>query len=303
MLRFLTYNIHRCRGADGRLSPSRIAEAIARFSPDVVGLQELDVGSARTGGVDQAHLLARQLGMNVHFHPVRSVGEGWSGIAVLTRRPVRLVRAGPLPALSVAQRLVPRCALWVAVEVEAGNEVQVVDTHLGLLGRERVRQVAALLGPDWLGHPACHAPKVLLGDFNAVPRSAAYRAITRSLSDVQKLLTQRRRPQPTFPAPLPTLRLDHVFVSAETVRVIAVDVPRSTLTRMASDHLPLVVDLGISDRSGLSRPLHEPARRASFGVGQVPGADQQADAGPGQVQSERSREDVWKQNRNDRRRE
>jgi len=243
-LRLLTYNVHRCQGTDRRLSPARIAEVIARCRPDVVALQELDIGRARTRWVDQAGSIAHRLGMDVHFHPaLQSDGELY-GDAILTALPARLVKAGLLPALAVARRLEPRGALWVAVEVE-GVAVQIVNTHLSLIGRERVRQVAALLGPEWLGRSDCLGPKILLGDFNAVPRSTAYQAITHTLADAQRLLAPARRPIPTFPARLPTLRLDHVFVSQDSVRVTAVEVPRSLLTRVASDHLPLVVDLEI----------------------------------------------------------
>jgi endonuclease/exonuclease/phosphatase family metal-dependent hydrolase len=257
MLRLLTYNVHRCRGADRRLSPSRIAEVIEACAPDVVALQEVDARSARTGGVDQAHLLARELGMSVHHQPVRQVrAGGWSGLAVLTRGSSRLVRGGLLPALGVARRLVPRGALWVAVEV-GGTEVHVVNTHLSLIGPERLRQAEALLGPDWLGHVDCREPRVLLGDFNAVPHSAAYQAISGALNDAQRLLRRRRRPKPTFPAPLPTLRLDHVFVSSGTVRVVDVDVPRTTLTRVASDHLPLVVDVKLVPAQAGTRMFRE----------------------------------------------
>jgi hypothetical protein len=108
-----------------------------------------------------------------------------------------------------------------------------------------------------------------------VPRSAAYQAITRALADAQHLLAPARRPIPTFPARLPTLRLDHVFVSPESVRVTGVEVPRSLLTRMASDHLPLVVDvellaepvigLSLMESSGTSEPA-EPARPAARGA-------------------------------------
>jgi endonuclease/exonuclease/phosphatase family metal-dependent hydrolase len=260
MPRILTYNVHRCRGTDRRLSPARIAEVIARCSPDIVALQELDIGRARTGRVDQAHLIARRLEMDFHFHSVLQVEEELYGDAILTALPARLVKAGPLPAFAMARRLEPRGALWVAVDVGDGVEVQIVNTHLSLIGRERVRQIAALLGPDWLGHMDFREPRILLGDFNAVPRSAAYKAIARNLSDAQMLVQPRRRPQPTFPAPLPTLRLDHVFVSATSVQVTGVDVPRGMPARVASDHLPLVVDFEVMVDRTLSRPLKKPAR-------------------------------------------
>ena len=52
----------------------------------------------------------------------------------------------------------------------------------------------------------------------------------------------------TFPARLPMLRLDHVFVSRSVV-VTGVHTPRSALVRKASDHLPLVVDFHVAARA------------------------------------------------------
>jgi hypothetical protein len=45
----MTYNVHRCVGADGRADPRRIAEVIAACQSDMVALEELDVGR-RWGG-------------------------------------------------------------------------------------------------------------------------------------------------------------------------------------------------------------------------------------------------------------
>ena len=69
MYRIVTYNVRRCLGTDGRLEPGRIAEVIASCDPHIVALQELDVGRARTGGVDQAEAVAAALGMQMHRHP------------------------------------------------------------------------------------------------------------------------------------------------------------------------------------------------------------------------------------------
>ena len=46
----MTYNVRRCLGLDGRLWPERIAETIVECDPDVIALQELDVGRARSLG-------------------------------------------------------------------------------------------------------------------------------------------------------------------------------------------------------------------------------------------------------------
>ena len=136
-LRILTYNVHGCRGTDGRLSPERIAAVIAEARPDVVALQELDAGRARSGGLDQAHAIARGLGMRFHFRAALHVEEERYGDAVLSALPLRLVKAGPLPG---QPSLEPRGALWVSVDLGGGTELQVVNTHLGLLGASASRR-------------------------------------------------------------------------------------------------------------------------------------------------------------------
>ena len=229
-LKVLTYNVHSCRGRGGRHDPARIAEVIATAEPDVIALQELDVGRMRTGGVDQAHAIAQHLRMSAHFHPALHVEEEKYGDAILTALPSRLVKAGPLPSFGE-----PRGAIWVEIGLR-GIRLQVVNTHFGLRRRERMIQAHTLAGDEWLGNPACSAnPAILAGDFNAVPRSRAYGILAEGLS--KHVLTIPARP--TFPARLPVLRLDHVFTN-RLARIIRYDVIDTPLARRASDHLPLL---------------------------------------------------------------
>jgi endonuclease/exonuclease/phosphatase family metal-dependent hydrolase len=243
MVRILTYNVHRCIGVDRRLDIGRVAEVIAAQSPDIVALQELDVGRARTGGVDQAHRLALRLGMAFHFNAALRVEEELYGDAILTALPERLIKAGPVPGHPRFSRLEPRGALWVAVEV-GGVEMQVINTHLGLLPREQQIQAVALAGEDWLGSAARGAPLMLVGDFNATARTLVYRTFAARLTEARRA-ARLSRPAPTFPSSMPILAIDHVFVSANVV-VEAVRTPLDPLSRVASDHLPLVVDFRLA---------------------------------------------------------
>ena len=242
LARILTYNVHRWVGTDRQISPSRIAEVIASCEADIVALQEVRAGRARTGAVDQAAGLAAALGMDMHFQPtIRLFGEQF-GIAILTRKASRVVRSGRLPTLSTGRSLEKRCALWVAVEI-GGVELQVVNVHLSLRSRERLHQAAALLGSDWLGHADCCDPAVLLGDFNAPPHSRSYRLLASRLRDAQ-LATPNGDPQATFHTRAPVLRLDHVFVTP-SVEVVTASPVRSPLARVASDHFPLLAELRV----------------------------------------------------------
>jgi endonuclease/exonuclease/phosphatase family metal-dependent hydrolase len=239
-LRVMTYNVHSCIGMDGRLSPDRVARVIAQHEPDIVALQELDVGRRRTGRADQAHLIARHMEMAYHFHPTIQLEEERYGNAILSRLPMRLVKAGKLPGLARWPVTEPRGAMWVAVEVD-GLEIQVFNTHFGLSPRERLVQVQALLGRDWLAHPDCPGPIILLGDLNAGPTSSVCRRLSDVLSDVQLTLADQR-PKKTWFSPFPASRIDHILVDPG-ITVLTVDVPKTRLTRLASDHLPLIAEL------------------------------------------------------------
>jgi endonuclease/exonuclease/phosphatase family metal-dependent hydrolase len=260
-IRVLTYNVHRWLGTDRKIAPARIAEVIASCDPDIVALQEVRVGRVHTGASDQAASVARELGMDLHFQPtIRILGEQY-GIAVLSRHPSKLVKSGRLPTLSAKPAFEKRCALWVSAQVD-GHEVQVINAHLSLRSGERRTQAAALLGDDWMGHPDCADPAVLLGDFNAPPYSRSYRLIADHLRDAQ-LSNPIGEPQPTFHTRAPVLRLDHVFVT-KSVEVMAAAPVRTPLTRVASDHFPLLAELRVRSHADKGRGGRTPAAEKQF---------------------------------------
>jgi len=242
----MTYNVHSCRGVDGRLDVGRVAAVIAQSRPDIVALQEVDVRRSRTAGVDQAHAIAERLGMHFHFNAALTVAEERYGDAILTSLPMKLVKSGALPNLRKMQvrgrkiELEDRGALWAEIEVD-GRPLQVFNTHLGLVPLEQRAQSQTLLGPDWIG--ACADPLILIGDLNATPRYACYKRFTARLKDARKLAPGKPG-APTFPSRLPMLRIDHVFVS-DGIKIDGVHAPDTALGKVASDHLPLVVDFNL----------------------------------------------------------
>ncbi len=181
--------------------------------------------------------------MACHFHAALKVEEEQYGDAILTCYPQRLVQAGPLPGYAPIRALEPRGALWADIEVE-GVSVQVINTHLGLVPREQQIQAACLCGPAWLSHPHCQGPTILLGDFNATVRSVVGRTLLKSLRSA-RALAKTKTLTATFPSPLPVLKIDHLFVSPQ-IAVTDIFVPFTPLTRLASDHLPLVMDFEVT---------------------------------------------------------
>nr|AYM52730.1 endonuclease/exonuclease/phosphatase family protein [Archangium disciforme] len=227
-LRVMTFNIQ--SGARGLENVARVIRASV---PDVVALQEVDVGSTRAGGVDQVAELSRLTGLRhrAHFRTTELYG-GAYGIALLSRFPLEALAQYPLPVPDGAE---PRTLAHAVLQVD-GREVSVYLTHLirrPFNGDARVRQsalVARLMAAD-------ARPKLLLGDLNDDPGSRPIRLLRRTLRDV---VATTGGAEGTYPLPLflPTLRIDYVLAcdafTPVSSRVLRVEV---------SDHYPVVADL------------------------------------------------------------
>jgi endonuclease/exonuclease/phosphatase family metal-dependent hydrolase len=245
-IRIATYNVHGCRGTDGRIDPLRIAEVLTKLRVDVVALQELDSGRSRSGGMDQAQAIASHMRMHFHFHAVYKVQGGEYGNAILSAWPLHLVQAASLPSLGE-----PRGALWASVALPTTN-LEIITAHLGLRRRERAMQIAALAGAKWLKSVDLHSkPTILLGDLNALPSSIAYRMLARQFDYGSP------GGGPTFPSRFPLLKLDHVL-SRNGPRIVSQYVPKERPFRSASDHLPLVAEVEFHDSVGEDSDCHVP---------------------------------------------
>ena len=244
--RLMTYNVHRCVGLDRRHAPHRIAEVIALLNPHLVALQEIEDCNPRTGRVDQAQVISDILQTEFHFHPARQRGGTKFGNAIFSRLPMRMIRSAILPGLPPLP-IQSRGALWVSIGIGDVN-LQIINTHLGLIPRERLLQAGSLVGREWLAHPECREPRILCGDFNATSASRIYRLFGDSLRDVHR--ENGGKPASTWPSFFPILRYDRVFVDPRII-VCKVLVPRTPLTAVASDHLPLVLDFKILKKQPL----------------------------------------------------
>ena len=111
-----------------------------------------------------------------------------------------------------------------------------------VLEAEQQAQAAALIG-DWMASDAWTSPAMLVGDFNAAPYTRTYRMLARALRDAQHGLPFV--PVSTFPSKFPFMRIDHVFLAGPW-KVRKVETPYSGYARIASDHLPLVIDFHLS---------------------------------------------------------
>jgi endonuclease/exonuclease/phosphatase family metal-dependent hydrolase len=243
-MRIVTYNVHGCRGTDAQYAPERIAEVIADSRADVACLQELDAGRARSGGVRQAEAVARVLTMQFHFAPAIRAADEEYGDAILSRYPMRVRKVGELPRYGARE---PRGVMWVEIEGE-GARWQVLNTHLGLGRLERRIQARAMA--EWVRAAVERPPVVFCGDLNSRPGSLVHSLIAPGLRDVQR--GAQRRHVHTFATRWPWICLDYIYTSPD-LRVAHVEVITSPLTRVASDHFPVVAELHRRSEQGRER--------------------------------------------------
>ena len=232
-LRIATYNIHRCRGLDGRTNPARIAEVIRACEPDVIALQEVIGAGPHSPG--HAEELGAMLGMGWVMAPVRQLRGALFGNVVLSRFPIRQHAQYDLSWKTCEPRGCQR------VDVQVGSDIlHLYNVHLGTAYLERRHQagrLSAIVHDRRVGHP-----KVVLGDFNEWMRGLATDMLSARLKSIDLRAHLRRRR--TYPGVFPVLHLDHIYYEGE-VEVARVELPRTRISLLASDHLPLVAELKV----------------------------------------------------------
>lgn len=216
-----TYNIHGAVGTDGRFAPERIAEVLREIDADVIALQEVPLGGSSCENV--LALLQRATGFYATEGPTKDSTERRYGNAVLSRYPIVVSRTIDL---SFGSRE-PRGALDADLDCH-GHPLRIIATHLGLRPAERRDQIRRLLQ----AFQTDRMPMVLMGDVNEW--FVWGRPLRWLLSRFDAVPMVR-----TFPSRWPVFALDRIWISSHH-RLTRIAVHATPLTRVASDHLPLI---------------------------------------------------------------
>jgi endonuclease/exonuclease/phosphatase family metal-dependent hydrolase len=225
-LRAATYNMHSCVGGDRRYDPERSLKVLQEIDADVLALQE--VGGYLHDGIEQIHFFEKKLGMHAVAGPNLTRRGTQFGNAVLVRGRIHGSQTVDLNILPFE----PRGAIDAVAETAAGP-LRVIATHLGLFPRERRRQIdrlAEVLARD--SHPLT----IFLGDFNIF---GPERSVLRRIG------APKRMPRLySFPARLPLMSLDRIWTLPNEC-LVKLEVHRTSLSRIASDHLPVVAEIEV----------------------------------------------------------
>jgi endonuclease/exonuclease/phosphatase family metal-dependent hydrolase len=243
MLTAVSYNIHQCVGTDGRRDLQRVAAVIQDTKADIIGLQEVDFNPLGEKKSCQLDYLAEVTGMRAVAGPTFRRADSEFGNALLTSREINAVR---FHDLSVFGRQ-PRGVIDAEIAWDS-KRVRVLVTHLGLAVNERRRQAQALL--KILREPKdAYDLTLILGDINEWrPRGFVLYSLNAHLG---------RMPSPrTFPSFFPVFALDRIWVKPKTA-LLQVKIANNGLARIASDHLPVLVNVNLSALSRSSPSARE----------------------------------------------
>ncbi|MEP7340486.1 MAG: endonuclease/exonuclease/phosphatase family protein [Acidobacteriota bacterium] len=244
--RVATYNIHKCVGIDRRLRPDRIVDVLREIDADIIAMQEVlciqTPGKSQEQGSedDQAHFIARALGLDFRLGENRRLRGGAYGNVVLSRLPVIAARNHDISVVGREQR----GCLRVDIDLHGQQPLHVYNVHLGTSFTERRSQARKLLHNDVLKNGDHTGPRVLLGDFNEWTRGLASRLLNEHFqnADIRAHLGRAK----TYPGVFPFLHLDHIYFD-QALELIDAKLHRSRAALVASDHLPIVADFAVRD--------------------------------------------------------
>lgn len=235
VLRITTYNIHKCRGMDGRIRPARIAAVLRDIDADVIALQEVVRIDEPNPEADQMLYLAKELKMPHHaFGKNRKWRHGEYGNAVLSRVPISHAENFNLTWKKLESRGCQRVDLsW------HGAPLHIFNAHLGTAFMERRWQAQQLLSKECVRNPALNGPRIVLGDFNEWTRGLCTRMLSGELVcvDLKPVLWRPR----SYPGVFPLLHLDQIYFD-RVLQLRHFTLHRNRAALIASDHLPLSAD-------------------------------------------------------------
>ncbi|MHA1689450.1 MAG: endonuclease/exonuclease/phosphatase family protein [Promethearchaeota archaeon] len=225
----MTWNIHNAIGVDDVFDPERIAEEIKQNDPDILGLNEVDLGALKTSFVDLTSYFAHHLDMYYFY--------GYSfykhyGNALLSKYPISSAEIIHLP--QVKESTEPRSMIKAKIEID--NEIWTLFiTHLSTDHQDRLVQVPYILSV--IEQEKDKSNIIWMGDFNLEPTSEEYQLIKASsmnFIDTARNAGYTCHFDENF---IPRKRIDYILCSPD-MNAKSSDVYCS----MASDHCAVITE-------------------------------------------------------------
>lgn len=241
-LKVMSYNIHIASPpsflpAFTHTDLQAVANVINREKPDLVGLQEVDVYTVRSGKLShQAKDLAELTGMYYCFAGAVDRSEGVQGNAILSKYPIKQAEIFKLPTPEDSNGETRSLAV-VIIEVK-GVDIAFMTLHLDHRS-DRDRQFQIEQAFEFIKKYETY-PILFSGDFNMKPDNEVFRLIE------QKFMMATKDSPLTFPSVNPKSTIDYILLNQKANDMFNVSAYYTVDEQYASDHLPLILELDIS---------------------------------------------------------
>lgn len=249
-----SYNIMASRMGD----TDAIVEVIRNMNVDIIGLQEVDNMTGRSGKnfsksgsspLNQAEYIAKKLGMNFYFCKAIEHDGGEYGTAVLSKFKLKLNKSMILPNIEGAEQ---RAACAVEINIPSyPAPIMLVTTHLDFTTQALRAEQVRTLQTQFSYWQFKHALPIIVGDLNLPPQSTEYQDLTAWYNDTDSELKY------TAPSWNPDRKIDYILTSsAQKWNINSVFVPKPTDKAttdskpyaLISDHLPLIVEMKLTEQ-------------------------------------------------------
>jgi len=166
---FMVWNIHNAIGDDDIFSLDRIVKDIKENDPDILGLNEVDLGALKTGFVDIPSYIAHKLNMYYFY--------GYTfykhyGDVILSKYPILEAKIISLPLAIETER--PRAIIKAKIQINT-SVWTIIVSHLSTNSDDRLAQVPFIVNE--IEKEITFEKIVWMGDFNLQPTSSEYSLI------------------------------------------------------------------------------------------------------------------------------
>lgn len=235
-LTVVTYNINHGKGVDDLYSSIRIARTLEQYEPDLIALQEVDMGTNRVNQDLQIEIIAKHLEMFYLFGKTINRIGGEYGNAILSKYPIISSQNSDISPDNTSEK---RRLLRATVDL-GFRTLKFYSTKFGIMDEEkkynsqRIGKFMKRMDPD--------DPVIIGGDFGVKPFSPLLNSLMNNLID---LGTKFNSSTATYPTTLMSRRLDYILVN-KYVEPMEYYIPIDTLSTISSIHLPIVAKVRIS---------------------------------------------------------
>jgi len=269
-LRIATWNIHKGVSALGRRPRVHgIKQALTGIGADIVFLQEvqgrhdlLALKHASWPSQSQHEFLATDT-QHSAYGKNAVYDHGHHGNALLSNFPITTIRNHDVSDHAFESRGILHCVVTVDSRI-----IHCCVIHLGLFAGSRLRQTEALIEAVSTSAPS-DAPLLIAGDFNDWTNSLSeslcerlgvtevfdrHLTASRFGSYLRRLSGRgpRKAPARTFPAAMPMLQLDRIYVRG--FDVVDAKVLFGASWARLSDHAPIITELILKPANNLISP-------------------------------------------------